>query len=93
MSAVAAAAAAAAEMATFREAGIDPGRFEHLHLHLVRTHWATKHHENLGCHLQEALDTLDKEGWEVVTAFVSHTQVPEVILRRWKRPADHGRSA
>lgn len=54
---------------------------EHLHLHMVRTHWATCHHENLGAHLQDALTALDREGWEVVTAYVVG-QTPEVILRR-----------
>jgi hypothetical protein len=57
------------------------GRYEHLHLHLRRTHWETKYHENLGTHLQDALDTLDREGWEVVTAFCMG-QATEVILRR-----------
>jgi hypothetical protein len=54
---------------------------EHLHLHMVRTHWATCKHENLGAHLQDALTALDREGWEVVTAYVVG-QTPEVILRR-----------
>ena len=57
---------------------------EHLHLHMVRTHWATCHHENLGAHLQDALTALDREGWEVVTAYVVG-QTPEVILRRTHR--------
>lgn len=77
-----AAAAAAAEMMNPRDA---PGPFEHLHLHMVRTHWATKHHENLGALLQGALDILDIEGWEVVAAFNTGT-MPDVILRR-RRPA------
>jgi hypothetical protein len=54
---------------------------EHLHLHLRRTHWETKCHENLGTQLQEALDALSKEGWEVVTSFVIE-RTPEVILKR-----------
>jgi len=58
-----------------------PGALEHLHLHLRRTHWETKHHPNLGVHLQDALDLLDGEGWEVVTAFTINIS-PEIILRR-----------
>ncbi len=54
---------------------------EHLHLHMRRTHWETKNHENLGAHIQDALDILDKEGWEVVTAF-NMERCPEIILRR-----------
>ena len=57
---------------------------EHLHLHLRRTHWETKNHENLGAHLQDALDTLSEEGWEVVTAF-SVGPNPEIILKREKK--------
>lgn len=60
---------------------------EHLHLHMVRTHWATCHHENLGAHLQDALTALDREGWEVVAAYVVG-QTPEVILRRVHRALD-----
>ncbi len=60
---------------------------EHLHLHMRRTHWATCHHENLGAHLQDALTALDREGWEVVAAYVVG-QTPEVILRRTYRPLD-----
>ena len=60
---------------------------EHLHLHMRRTHWATCRHENLGAHLQDALTALDREGWEVVTAYVVG-QTPEVILRRTHRPLD-----
>ena len=56
---------------------------EHLHLHMRRTHWETKHHPNLGPHLQDALDKLDEEGWEVVTAFTVD-RTPEIILRRDK---------
>ena len=54
---------------------------EHLHLHMRRTHWETKCHENLGAHLQDALDALSNEGWEVVTTFVID-RTPEVILKR-----------
>ena len=54
---------------------------EHLHLHMKRTHWETKEHENLGAHIQEALDVLSKEGWEVVTSYTVN-QTPEIILRR-----------
>lgn len=57
---------------------------EHLHLHMRRTHWETKHHENLGAHLQEALDHLDAEGWEVVCAFCTGP-APEFILKREKK--------
>ncbi|HVK04447.1 MAG TPA: hypothetical protein VM490_13300 [Armatimonadaceae bacterium] len=57
---------------------------EHLHLHMKRTHWETKLHDNLGAHLQDALDRLDKEGWEVVNTFVINA-TPELILRRWVR--------
>ena len=39
---------------------------EHLHLHLRRTHWETKCHPDLGPNLQEALDRLENEGWEVI---------------------------
>jgi len=84
MSAVAAAAAAAAEMATGFETALVAGAYEHLHLHQVRTHWATKRHENLGAHLQEALDILDRESWEVVTSFMNHGGNPEFVLRRRK---------
>ena len=54
---------------------------EHLHLHMRRTHWETKYHENLGAHLQDALDHLAGEGWEVVTAYTIE-RTPEIILRR-----------
>lgn len=54
---------------------------EHLHLHMRRTHWETKSHENLGAHLQDALDILEKDDWEVVTAFCMD-RTPEVILKR-----------
>ncbi|MEI6431203.1 MAG: hypothetical protein WCP07_03380 [bacterium] len=54
---------------------------EHLHLHMRRTHWETKHHTDLGPHLQDALDRLDEEGWEVVTAFTI-ARTPEIILCR-----------
>lgn len=54
---------------------------EHLHLHMKRTHWETKTHENLGTHLQEALDALSKEGWEVVSSYCIE-KTPEVILKR-----------
>jgi hypothetical protein len=54
---------------------------EHLHLHMRRTHWETKNHDNLGSHLQEALDHLAAEGWEVVTAFTVD-RTPEIILKR-----------
>ena len=56
---------------------------EHLHLHLRRTHWETKSHINLGANLQDALDELDKEGWEVVTVFCIERS-PEIILKREK---------
>jgi len=56
-------------------------RVQHLHLHMKRTHWETKHHDNLGAHLQDALDVLDREGWEVAAAYVINC-TPEVILRR-----------
>lgn len=65
---------------------VDPPA-EHLHLHLVRTHWATCRHENLGAHLQDALTALDAEGWEVVSVFVVGI-TPEVILRRHYQPLD-----
>ncbi len=58
-----------------------PTKIEHLHLHMRRTHWETKYHENLGAHLQDALDILDREGWEVAAAYVINC-TPEVILRR-----------
>lgn len=54
--------------------------WEFLHLHLRRTHWETKSHENLGVTLQEALDLLAPEGWEVVCAI--GTQQQELILKR-----------
>ena len=60
---------------------------EYLHLHLRRTHWETKGHENLGTSLQEALDKLSVEGWEVVTSFVTQGANPEIILRRYKKEA------
>jgi len=56
---------------------------EHLHLHMRRTHWETKYHEDLGPQWQDALERLDKEGWEVVTAFTVD-RTPEIILRRLK---------
>jgi hypothetical protein len=46
-----------------------------------RTHWETKHHPDLGPHLQDALDKLDDDGWEVVTAYTVGV-TPEIILRR-----------
>ena len=57
---------------------------EHLHLHMKRTHWETKLHDNLGAHLQDALDALDKDGWEVVTAYTV-VSTPEIILKREKK--------
>ena len=57
---------------------------EHLHLHMRRTHWETKYHDNLGAHLQEAFDALEKEGWEVVTAYCVE-RTPEIILKREKK--------
>lgn len=60
---------------------------EHLHLHMRRTHWETKYHENLGANLQEAFDILDKEGWEVVAAYCVE-RTPEIILRRETKTPD-----
>ena len=57
---------------------------EHLHLHMKRTHWETKLHDNLGAHLQDALDALDRDGWEVVTAYTV-VSTPEIILKREKK--------
>ena len=57
---------------------------EHLHLHMRRTHWETKYHDNLGASLQDAFDILDKEGWEVVTAYCVE-RTPEIILKREKK--------
>ena len=57
---------------------------EHLHLHMRRMHWETKHHDNLGGQLQEALEKLQAEGWEVVTAFCAGSN-PDIILKREKR--------
>lgn len=54
---------------------------EHLHLHMRRTHWETACHDNLGTHLQDALDRLGREGWEVVAAYAID-RTPEVILKR-----------
>ena len=54
---------------------------EQLHLHMKRTHWETKLHDNLGAHLQDALDILSKDGWEVVAAYTVD-RTPEIILRR-----------
>ncbi len=54
---------------------------EHLHLHMRRTHWETKYHENLGATLQEALDRLAGEGWEVVCAFSTGPN-PDIVLKR-----------
>jgi hypothetical protein len=73
----------AVEMATARSGvpGSSVSPVEHLHLHMRRTHWETKHHADLGPHLQDALDHLDKEGWEVVTAFTIE-RTPEIILKR-----------
>lgn len=59
---------------------------EHLHLHMRRTHWETKHHPDLGANLQEALDVLEREGWEVVCAFCAGPS-PEIILKRQNREA------
>jgi hypothetical protein len=56
---------------------------EHLHLHMRRTHWETKRHPDLGPHLQEALDKLEAEGWEVVCGFAVG-QNQELILKRDK---------
>ncbi|GEM_PF-3579821 len=63
--------------------GATPAAMEHIHLHMKRTHWETKYHTDLGAHLQDALDRLDQEGWEVVAAFCVNA-TPELILRRWK---------
>ncbi len=56
---------------------------EHLHLHLKRTHWETKCHPDLGANLQEALDKLGAEGWEVVCGFAVGPAT-ELILKREK---------
>lgn len=56
---------------------------EHLHLHLRRTHWETKCHPNLGPTLQDALDKLEVEGWEVICGWaIGNSQ--ELILKRTK---------
>ena len=54
---------------------------EHLHLHMRRTHWETKYHDNLGSSIQEALDKLSAEGWEVVC---QHGEHHDLILKRVK---------
>lgn len=54
---------------------------EHLHLHMRRTHWETKYHDDLGSQLQEALDKLGAEGWEVACAFCANSN-PDIILKR-----------
>lgn len=56
---------------------------EQLHLHMKRTHWETCRHTDLGAHLQDALDILSRDGWEVVAAYVVD-RTPEIILRRVK---------
>ena len=81
MSTVTATAALAEKPGTITFGPEGGRRTEHLHLHLRRTHWETKYHENLGTHLQDALDALDREGWEVVSVFCVG-QTPEVILKR-----------
>jgi len=81
MLSVAAAANAAAEMVARHEDSLSSTEYEHLHLHMIRTHWATKYHDNLGAHLQDAFDILDREGWQVVAAYCV-VQTPEIILRR-----------
>lgn len=64
---------------------------EHLHLHMRRTHWETKCHDNLGAHLQDALDNLDREGWEVVAAYCID-RTPEIILKRVTPPSTQPQS-
>ncbi len=56
---------------------------EQLHLHMKRTHWETCRHTDLGAHLQDALDALSRDGWEVVAAYAVD-RTPEIILRRVK---------
>jgi hypothetical protein len=58
---------------------------EHLHLHMRRTHWETKDHLDLGPVLQEALDRLAREDWEVVSVFCVD-RTPEAILKRERPP-------
>jgi hypothetical protein len=67
-----------------RDTGNSVSSVEHLYLHMRRTHWETKYHEDLGPHLQDALERLEKEGWEVVTAYAVE-RTPEIILRRLDR--------
>lgn len=90
MSAVAAMNPVAADLSPSRRDGTGASSppYEHLHVHLVRTHWASRYHENLGAHLQDALDLLDREGWEVVTSFVNPgNNAPELIVRRCRMAA------
>ena len=53
---------------------------------LMGTKYVTKYHEDLGSDLQEALETLEGEGWEVATAMTNPTTLTaELILKRKPR--------
>ncbi len=58
---------------------------EHLVLRLEFTlrgsRFKTKYHEDLGNDLQKALESLEKEGWEVVALSQDAASSPTVILK------------
>lgn len=47
--------------------------------------YRTHYHDDLGGDLQRVLETLEQEGWEVVTAFADSGGYPTIILKRTPR--------
>ena len=54
-------------------------------LNLLGSKFKTCYHSDLGTDLQRALETLEQEGWEVVTAFTDSGGYVTIILKRIPR--------